>query len=412
MVKRQGAVCLTLTASGVQGARRAVMSRRPCAKGAPHGLMCTVGAVGATDAMQRLVQLALDFFDPLVAPSGPSAHGPSAGRGSGADGQPDSEQKRAVALIPPAPVAPESIAIKPPALKPVALPSLLAPAEFRHPQASRELLLGDALVAYALQRVRRRSIGFTVGADGLSVRAPTWVTLAAVDAALREKSGWIVRKLGEARERQQTQEGSRIVWTDGAVLPYLGEPLQLVLDPGHRCASKGGALVVPAAQAARAMRDDAHPVRSACSVGADEAQGVIPSGLGAEIRSLHIALPHSASPAQIRDAVQAWLMRDAHRHFTARLDHFAPLLGVRWASLRLSSAQTRWGSAKADGSIRLNWRLLHYRPAVIDYVVAHELAHLRVMNHSPQFWSTVATVVPEYRQLRGELREKPAPLWD
>ena len=117
------------------------------------------------------------------------------------------------------------------------------------------------------------------------------------------------------------------------------------------------------------------------------------------------------SPQQIRDAVLAWLMRDARRHFTERLDHFAPLLGVQWTSLRLSSAETRWGSAKADGSIRLNWRLLHYRPAVIDYVVAHELAHLRVMDHSPRFWNTVATVVPDYAALRNQLREEPAPLW-
>ena len=160
------------------------------------------------------------------------------------------------------------------------------------------------------------------------------------------------------------------------MLPYLGEPLTVVLDPSHGFAGKGGALVAATEQP-----------------------------------SLHIGLPHSASPAQIRDAVQAWLMRDARRHFTARLDHFAPLLGVRWASLRLSSANTRWGSAKADGSIRLNWRLLHYRPAIIDYVVAHELAHLRVMDHSPRFWDTVATVVPDYAQLRSRLRDEPAPLW-
>lgn len=262
------------------------------------------------------------------------------------------------------------------------LPSLLSPAEFRHPQASREVLLGDAVVAYALQRARRRTIGFTVGADGLAVRAPSWVTLGAVDAALREKSDWILRKLSEARDRQQRMEGGRIVWANGAVLPYLGEPLTVVLDPSHGFAGKGGALVAAVEQG------------------------------GGSTRSLHIGLPHSANPAQIRDAVQAWLMRDARRHFTTRLDHFAPLLGVRWASLRLSSAQTRWGSAKADGSIRLNWRLLHYRPAVIDYVVAHELAHLRVMDHSPRFWDTVATVVPDYAELRSRLRDEPAPLWE
>ena len=270
--------------------------------------------------------------------------------------------------------------VRPAAAPAAALASLLSPAEFRHPQANREVLLGDAVVAYALHRVRRRSIGFMVGADGLAVRAPSWVTLSAVDAALREKSGWILRKLDEARARQQRSEGGRIAWAHGAQLPYLGEPLTVVLDPAHGFTGKGGAL---------------HPASE-----------------GAGGPSLRIGLPHSASPAQIRDAVQAWLMRDARRHFTARLDHFAPLLDVRWTSLRLSSAQTRWGSAKADGSIRLNWRLLHYRPAIIDYVVVHELAHLRVMDHSPRFWGTVATVVPDYPVLRHALREQPAPLWE
>lgn len=274
------------------------------------------------------------------------------------------------------------------------------PAEFRHPQATRELVLGDAVVAYALQRARRRTIGFTVGADGLSVRAPSWVTLGAVDAALREKSDWIVRKLAEARERQQRMEGGRIVWANGAVLPYLGQSLQVVLDPSHGFAGKGGALVWPG------LPDGQGP-----NGGMDHSLDSGRASDAVATPSLHIGLPHSASATQIRDAVQAWLMRDARRHFTARLDHFAPLLGVRWASLRLSSAQTRWGSAKADGSIRLNWRLLHYRPAVIDYVVAHELAHLRVMDHSPRFWDTVATVVPDYAQLRNHLRDEPAPLW-
>ena len=277
----------------------------------------------------------------------------------------------------------------------VSLASLLAPAEFRHPRASRELRLGDAVVAYALQRVRRRSIGFTVGAEGLVVRAPTWVKLDAIEVALLEKSRWIVRKLAEARERQQRTECGRIEWAHGATLPYLGAPLQVVLDPGHGFEGKGGALVV--AQQGLESAGDAAAL-----------EGDIPVP---PCNSLLISLPRNASAPQIRDAVQAWLMRDARRHFTERLDHFAPLLGVQWTSLRLSSAQTRWGSAKSDGSIRLNWRLLHYRPAVIDYVVAHELSHLRVMDHSPRFWDTVATVVPDYATLRGHLRDEPAPVW-
>ena len=358
--------------------------------------------------MQRLVQLALDLFDaPATAPARsepsvvPVAPTVPVGR------SPKNQPQGTPVLVNQALDAPELVAspsdpgaLPAGALNPVplpTLPSLMAPAEFRHPQASREVLLGDAVVAYALQRARRRTIGFTVGPDGLSVRAPSWVTLGAVDAALREKSGWIVRKLAEARERQQRMEGGRIAWVNGAVLPYLGAPLTVVLDPSHAFAGKGGALVAGPVHGDVAAMDMA-----------------MDGGMGAATemaQSLHVGLPHSASAAQIRDAVQAWLMRDARRHFTARLDHFAPLLGVRWASLRLSSAQTRWGSAKADGSIRLNWRLLHYRPAVIDYVVAHELAHLRVMDHSPRFWDTVATVVPDYAQLRNHLRDEPAPLW-
>ena len=195
----------------------------------------------------------------------------------------------------------------------------MALAQFRHPQANRELHLPQAVVAYLLVRARRRSIGLVVRAEGLSVRAP----------------------------------------------------LQLRLDAS--------------APAAGVLQDSP--------------------------AALLLGLPAHASAGQLRDAVRLWLMQRAQAHFTQRLDHFAPLLGVQWRSLRLSSAQTRWGSAKSDGSIRLNWRLLHYRPAVIDYVVAHELAHLREMNHSARFWHIVASVVPDHAALRRSLRQEPPPCW-
>jgi hypothetical protein len=84
---------------------------------------------------------------------------------------------------------------------------------------------------------------------------------------------------------------------------------------------------------------------------------------------------------------------------------------VQWRKLTLSSASTLWGTAKTDGSIRLNWRLVHFRMPVIDYVVAHELSHLRVMDHSPRFWETVKTVVPNYTELRAQLKDETAPAW-
>ena len=250
-----------------------------------------------------------------------------------------------------------------------------------HPQTSRAIVLDGVQVAYALRRGKRRTIGFAVGADGLTVSAPRWSTLAEIDAALREKQRWIIAKLAEARQRSQRMQAMRIDWREGASVPFLGQPVILLLDPRQRH-GPGGAVLTSA---------DALP--------------------GVPHLTLHLGLPHSASAAQLRDATQAWLMRQARRVFTARLDHYAPRLGVRWQRLSLSSAGTRWGSASADGSIRLNWRLIHFSEPVIDYVVVHELAHLREMNHGPRFWQHVQAVLPDYAQRRGELRDEALPQW-
>ena len=258
----------------------------------------------------------------------------------------------------------------------------LAPAVFRHPRANREARLGHAIVGYEFKRGKRRTIGFVVGPDGLVVRAPKWVTLSEVHAALLEKSVWIVKKLGETRERHERLAGSRIEWKDGTTLPFLGEPLVVVLDPSHALGDASALL-----------------------------QDHSPAAPGAPRLLLRLGLPHHANANQIRDAVQAWLMRQARRVFTERLDHFAPRLNVQWRKLSLSSAGTRWGSAHSDGSIRLHWRLIHFRTGVIDYVVAHELSHLRVMDHSPRFWDTVRAVVPDYAELRLQLKDELVPQW-
>ena len=312
--------------------------------------------------MQRLLRFTLDLFEREPVPAPPVAD---------------------TAPVPP--VAPVQ-RTAPPVLPTQTLEQALAPATFRHPQATREILLGSCLVAYAFRRGKRRTIGFSVGPDGLTVTAPGWAPLRDVDTALREKSDWIVRKLGEMRERGERMETARITWHDGTVLPFLGAPLRVVLDPRHTFAAAGAQLV---------------------AAGADENGG----DDGTVGQTLYVPLPHTATPEQIRDAVQAWLMRQAKTLFTERLNHFAPQLQVHWRRMALSNAGTRWGSASADGSIRLNWRLIHTKPAVIDYVVAHELSHLRVMDHSPRFWDTVRTVVPDYADLRGQLKNEPVPKW-
>ncbi|HJV97061.1 MAG TPA: SprT family zinc-dependent metalloprotease, partial [Albitalea sp.] len=190
---------------------------------------------------------------------------------------------------------------------------------------------------------------------------------------------WILRKLREQHERAQRLQQAKVDWRDGTSIPFLGEPVIIVLDPRAT-----GAVLHSA--------DDTLP--------------------GVARLTLHIGLPQTAAPEQIRDAVQSWLQRQAKRVFEERCRHFTQQLGVRYTRLALSSAQTRWGSASADGSIRLNWRLIHLAMPTIDYVVAHELAHLREMNHSPRFWDVVRSVMPDYELARGTLKEDVLPVFD
>lgn len=251
---------------------------------------------------------------------------------------------------------------------------------FRHPQGEREIRLGKAMVSYEVKRARRRSIGMVVGVDGLSVRAPRWVSATDIESALRAKERWICNKLVEQRERAQRQLSAQIDWRDGALVPYLGERIVLVLDP-----AVDGAVLHQAWQADAGEGHEPPPKR------------------------LHLGLPKGASGDQVRDVVQAWLQREALAAFLPRVAHFAERLGVQVGQIKLSSAKTRWGSASADGTIRLHWRLIHFSVSIIDYVVAHELAHLREMNHSPRFWEVVRSVLPEFDGARDQLRHAVIP---
>lgn len=251
------------------------------------------------------------------------------------------------------------------------------PLVFRHPQATHEVQLAGRTVAYVLRRARRRSIGFVVAPDGLTVSAPRWVRLADIETALLGKAAWILRKLAEQRERGSRQQAARVEWRDGCTLPYLGGSLRIALDGS--------------AGAAPRLVDE---------------EGAAPGG----IASLH--LPRDTGTELVRDGVRGWLQQQARRVFEARCAHFAPLMGVHPRRLSLTSAATRWGSASANGAIRLNWRLIHFPLATVDYVVVHELAHLVEMNHSPAFWYIVRTALPDFESARGILRTQVLPALD
>ncbi|MDB5838230.1 MAG: putative metal-dependent hydrolase [Herminiimonas sp.] len=234
------------------------------------------------------------------------------------------------------------------------------------PKGKRRIHFREHVLDYTLLRSKRRSIGFVIDDDGLRVTAPRWVTLGEIENAIHEKQRWIFAKLTERRERSARRLQPQMQWRDGAALPYLGIDITLR---------------IVGSQPAGVRYDETR-------------------------RELTVCLPADASERQLKDRVLGWLQSEAKQLFAERLPLYAAKLGVTYKSFTLSSAMTQWGSCTADGRIRLNWRLMHFALEQIDYVIAHELAHLREMNHSPRFWATVQSVFPEFAAAKKALRER------
>lgn len=230
----------------------------------------------------------------------------------------------------------------------------------------RWVQLGSNAVPYTLKRSPRRSIGFSVGPSGLAVSAPKWSLIADIESALKTKQSWILTKLAQAQTNRSKQIQAQQRWAHGESLPYLGT--QVVLH-----------------------------------VGSGTSLTRLQHGMF-ENETLLLSLNEDASEAQIKDAAQAWLQQEAKRVFAQRIPVFEAKLGVKVTDWRLSNARGRWGSASSSGKVSLHWRLIHFKPEVIDYVVAHELSHLREMNHSPRFWDIVESVVPDYKQAKQTLK--------
>ena len=225
--------------------------------------------------------------------------------------------------------------------------------------ALRYIQLGGEIVSYRFRRARRRSIGMVIDDDGLRVAAPNHVPVAEVEAFIREKARWVSRKLAEWRAAPKAPV---VNWSEGSAIALLGAPVILQFIPGRR-------------------------------------------GVTLEDGRLGIGLAPSGEPAALRRRGIAWLREHARALLAQRLALYAARLGVPTPSLSLSSARMQWGLCREDGHVRLNWRLIHLPLHLVDYVVAHELSHLREMNHSPRFWAVVAGLYPGYAGARRELRD-------
>jgi predicted metal-dependent hydrolase len=222
----------------------------------------------------------------------------------------------------------------------------------------RAALLAGRAVSYTLKRSKRRTIGLQVDDKGLTVSMPLRATEKWLNSVLQEKAHWVVEKL----DGWQTRKPPEIRWENGGTVNYLGKPLTLQVTTGQKSSVK--------------LQDN----------------------------ELIVIIRGEADVESIRKAVTRWYQGDALTLFRSRVAHFSGLLKVEPGVVKLSSAKKRWGSCTSSGTVRLNLQLIKLPMPLIDYVVVHELAHLREMNHSPAFWQVVASVCPEYAKLRRELK--------
>jgi predicted metal-dependent hydrolase len=207
-------------------------------------------------------------------------------------------------------------------------------------------------IPYRVRRVARaRRVKVRVDPQhGVEVLLPTRAPLRAAGAAVAELAPWIERQLAElARARERLGH-------DGT-LPYLGERLVAVPEPGRvRAHRRGGMLLIPAGDGALA-------------------------------------------------AIERWYRRAARIEIARRLDAASATIGTPYAGLTIRNQRTRWASCASGGAMSFNWRLLLAPERVLDYVVWHEVCHLQIADHSPAFWALLNEHCPEWAQAAGWLRE-------
>ncbi len=239
-----------------------------------------------------------------------------------------------------------------------------------------QVLLHGERVPFQLVRVpRRKNVHVLVDDEGmLSVRAPWRFSLKLARAAIAENHGWVLKRLHSAAESRRR----RPALVSGSELPLLDERLTLQVR----------------LQAQLSLLADSTP-----SFGARQRSGeslALRDGLVYRRRQRLFVELHSLKQGALRELLEAWFRQQAADRLPSRLHELARCLDVSPARVRVRDQKSRWGSCSSAGYISLNWRLVLLPLELADYVLVHELCHLKHMDHSRDFWSLVASLIPDH----------------
>lgn len=208
-----------------------------------------------------------------------------------------------------------------------------------------------------LIRSKRKTVAIIVQRDGkVIVRAPLKASERQIRQFVESKIGWIAEKKAQMQDQSPALQKKFIA---GERFPYLGQEYALSVVPG----AKAG------------LRFEA----------------------GFSL--------NQNSQAEAALLFEKWYKAAARKVLTERVRLYAQKFGLKYQKIRISSARTRWGSCSSRGALSFTWRLVMAPLEVVDYVVVHELAHLRVQNHSAAFWAEVAQMMPDFKRQRDWLKK-------
>jgi predicted metal-dependent hydrolase len=209
---------------------------------------------------------------------------------------------------------------------------------------------------------RKKTISLHVNTDGsVVVSAPYRTPKGEIDKFFRDKKSWLLRKIRERETRLKEIKPKE--YRTGEVFLFLGNPYPLIIID---------------------------TIHASDSLAFSSYQFIL---TGAKVH-------------QGRALFVAWYTQRLKEYVGERVDYYSCILGLTPRGIRISNARRRWGSCSPDNRLSFSWRLIMAPGSVIDYVVVHELTHMRVKDHSIRFWNLVAKTIPDYKQQRFWLKEK------
>ena len=227
---------------------------------------------------------------------------------------------------------------------------------------------GDATIEYDVQRSgrRKKTVQITMAGGRVVVAAPSDTPHSKLEAIVRKRAPWILRQAPDA-----VLQASRKRFVSGETLPYLGRNVRLVVEPAD----------MPSPE----VRFDHWSFRIAVPIGLDE----------------------SKRYDEIWKAFVQWYRQRASHRLPRTVELWRKRIG--WSEtprVLVRDQRQRWGSCAPDGTLRFNWRVVMVHPELAEYVVVHELAHLKISSHSAEYWTLISSLLPDAQQRRRRLREE------